>query len=113
MVEILSLVTLVAFSVFPVYVYIATDFVPWVLRGRSKRVDEYWEYRTETNPRITLPEYVFQKNPTLLTKLQSCPTCLLFWSSVISTFHLTVTLVPLVWLLSIITYKIVWKIERI
>lgn len=113
MVEILALITIVSFSVFPVYVYLATDLISWVLRGRSKKVDEYWEYRTETNPRITLPEYMFQKNPNPLTKLQSCSTCLLFWTSVISTYHLTVTLVPLVWLLSIIAYKIVWKIERI
>jgi hypothetical protein len=110
--ELFALIMMITCSVFPVYVYHATDFIPWLLRGKSVIVDRFWEHRQDVNPRMTLPEFIFKERVGFFTKLQSCATCLLFWTSVVTTFHTAPLFIPFVWLVSIITYKTIWKIER-
>lgn len=48
------------------------------------KIEEFKNYKLNTNVMATYPDFLYEVYPGWITKLLSCPICLCFWSTLIS-----------------------------
>lgn len=99
---------------FILFIWFETDaFVEYSKAiGLSKffKIDEFENYRKESNPKITYHSYIRQKHSSFITRLVTCSPCFNFWIVLItSLIYGTLPLYPLVYLTSYVMYKILKK----
>lgn len=74
-------------SVFILFIWFETDaFIRYF--SFLKSVKNYKDYKL-INSEINYPEFLYLKSSNFLTKLISCPSCLLFWTLILICFLTT------------------------
>lgn len=82
-------IPLICFVSFLLIVWFESDIVQTISTLTKTRsllhVDEFIKYKQEKDAMITYPNFLYEVHPSYLTKLLSCPICLCFWSTLVST----------------------------
>lgn len=79
------------------------------------KIEDYKSYRENKDAAITYPDFLFEINPCWYTQLLSCPICLCFWSTLITTIlFLNITsaifLFPVNYVCSLFLYLLIKKL---
>jgi hypothetical protein len=94
--------------VFLMFIWFKTDaFTDYF--SYLKSVKDWKSYKSEKNPELSYPDYIFLNNQNFRTKLLSCRHCLLFWFVILTSFYFGFFNFPIVYILSLILFRLIEK----
>jgi hypothetical protein len=99
---------------FILFIWFETDafieYIKLLKMGRYFYINEFLEYKKNSNPKSNYLSFIRQKKTNFITKLISCIPCSLFWLSLIFCIIFNnIVLYPIIYMLSYISYKILKK----
>ena len=84
------------------------------------KLPEFEKYKLEEDVMSNYPNFLYNKYPTYLTKLISCPICLCFWTNLVMLLsinvnigypiHYLLLLLPINYIISLLFYLIIKKL---
>jgi len=63
---------------------IVTTFAKLTKTSSFLKIDEFNKYKSDHDAMANYPNFLYENYPGYLTKLLSCPICLCFWSTLVS-----------------------------
>lgn len=117
-------IPLICWVSFIMVVWFESDIVTTIANLTKTRnllkINEFSKYKLEIDVMSTYPEFLYSMYPGYLTKLISCPICLCFWSTLVSSNLLiysfgyplmySVLLFPINYVCSLTIYLIIRKL---
>lgn len=117
-------IPLICWLSFIMVVWFESDIVTTIANLTKTRnllkINEFSKYKLEIDVMSTYPEFLYSMYPGYLTKLISCPICLCFWSTLVSSNLLiysfgyplmySVLLFPINYVCSLTIYLIIRKL---
>jgi len=117
-------IPLICFVSFLLVVWFESDIIQTIskLTGTRSwfRIPEFEKYKIETDAMASYSNFLYEVYPGYITKLLSCPICLCFWSTLISTNTLiysinypqlfVVFLFPVNYICSLLLYLLIKKL---
>ena len=117
-------IPLICFISFILIVWFETDIILTIANITNTRsllkIDEFHKYRIEIDVMSNYPNFLYNESPGYITKLLSCPICLCFWLTVISSNLLVyftqhpqifvLLILPVNYILSLLTYLVIRKL---
>lgn len=117
-------IPLIFYTAFIMIVWFESDIVQTISKLTNTRnllkIPEFEKYKLEVDIMSTYPNFLYERYPSNLTKLVSCPICLCFWTTLISVNILTflfgyqqwvsLLMLPINYVCSLTIYLIVRKL---
>lgn len=106
----------VFYVVFLMFIWFKTDFFIEYSKlfklNKIFKIDNWDDYKN-INPKIAYLEYLRIKFPNFFIKIITCEYCLLFWIVLLSClFFKNFIYTPLIYIVCIIIYKLLWKLVK-